>query len=112
MERLKYFIKAFVIISLFIATTIAHAQTLDYLIKFKVPVQQTFCISKAPNGDMDTYKKCMLAIEKGAYKCDKETKPAYDNVFIKHIDNGGVTEYMDELKPIIEKHFMCLNTLY
>lgn len=113
MKQLKFIFRALAITSMLIATHYAHAENIDYLLKFKVPVQQTFCISKAPNGDMAVYKECMLSIEKGANKCDKDTKPAYDDLLIKHIANdSGATEYMDEIKPIIKKHFECLNTLY
>jgi len=113
MKQSNYFYRAFAIICIFIVTNAASAQAIDYLTKFKIPVQQTFCISKAPNGDMISYKECMLAIEKGAHKCDKETKPSYEQMFIKHVKSDSeAKEYMEEIKPIIEKHFTCLNTLY
>ena len=113
MKRLKYLFRVLAITVIALATHYAHAQNIDYLLSFKVPVQQTYCISKALNGDMAVYKKCMLSVEKGANKCDKETKPAYDNLLIKHIANdSAATEYMDEIKPIIKKHFDCLRTLY
>ena len=76
-------------------------------------MQQTFCISKSANGDMNIYKQCMLAIEKGSYKCDKVTKASYDQIIMKYSDyDNGVTDFMKNMKPITKTHFDCLSTLY
>lgn len=91
----------------------AQAETFNYLTNFKIPVQQTFCLSKSPNGDINIYKQCMLAIEKGANKCDVKTKEAYDQMTMQYSNfDKEVTEFMDDIKPITEKHFTCLSTLY
>lgn len=113
MKRRINIFKFVVVVSIFVSTNAAYAETADYLTNFKVPVQQTFCISKSANGDMNTYKKCMLAIEKGALKCDKESKEAYDKMLKKYSNfEGEATEFMDDVMPITAKHFDCLNTLY
>ena len=55
----------------------------------------------------------MLAIEKGAYKCDVKTKESYDQMTMQYSNfDKEVTEFMDDIKPITEKHFTCLSTLY
>ena len=113
MKHSMYLFKSIAIISICISTSNSYAITADYLTNFKIPVQQTFCISKSAGGDMNIYKKCMLAIEKGAYKCDKDAKVAYDQLFKKFSNFGrNASEVMDNLRPITEKHFECLNTLY
>lgn len=89
------------------------ADTADYLTGFKVPVQQTFCMSRSLNGDMDTYKRCMLTVEKESYKCDKGTKPAYERAMAKYSNyDKDVAEYMNDIKPITKIHFDCLCSLY
>ena len=91
----------------------AIANTTGYLTGFKVPVQQTFCMSRSLNGDMDTYKKCMLAIEKESFKCDKVTKPAYEELMVTYSNNDNdVTEFMSDIKPISKAHFDCLSSIY
>ncbi len=105
--------KSIAIICACISTSVTHAEAIDYLINFKIPVQQTFCISKSTNGDMSTYKQCMLAIEKGSYECDKITKASYDKMLIKYTEPyKGVTGFMNDMKPITMKHFDCLSRLY
>ena len=113
---MKYSIFSFrfiTIICISIVTIPVQAVTFDYLTNFKIPVQQTFCLSKSPNGDIKIYKQCMLAIEKDAYKCDTATKESYDQMIIKYSNlDKEVGEFMDDIMPITEKHFTCLNTLY
>ena len=113
MKRLINLFKSISIICIYISSGATYAGTADYLTDFKIPVQQTFCISKSPNGDMSSYKQCMLAIEKGSYKCDKVTKAAYDQMILRYIDyDKDVTELMSDMKPITKNHFDCLSALY
>ncbi len=101
------------IICICIVSIPVQAVTFDYLTNFKIPVQQTFCLSKSPNGDINIYKQCMLAIEKGAHVCDTVTKGLYDQMIIEYSNfDKEVGEFMNDIKPITEKHFTCLNTLY
>lgn len=91
----------------------AIADSADYLTGFKIPVQQAFCMSRSLNGDMDTYKQCMLTVEKNSYKCDKATKPDYEKLMEKYNNNDrNVTEFISDLKPITKTHFDCLSSIY
>jgi hypothetical protein len=113
MKHKIYTINLIAIIALCTIVFPAVAESPDYLTGFKVPVQQTFCISKSANGDMNAYKQCMLAIEKGSYKCDMATKPAYDKLMERYSDyDKDLSKFMDDINPITKIHFDCLNSLY
>lgn len=100
-------------ILIFILSLPVHAKDTDYLSGFKVPVQQTFCMSRSLNGDMEAYKQCMLAVERESHKCDKATKPLYELIIKKYSNyDKDVTEYMSEMKPITKLHFDCLSEIY
>jgi len=107
-----HLLKLPVIFSVFIIGNATHATEvrLNYLTDFKVPMQKAYCMGKASNGDMVIYKKCMLAIDKDAYKCDKETKAIYDHEFINYTKEA--TEFMEDIKPLAKQYFNCLSTVY
>jgi hypothetical protein len=111
MNNLIHFLKSLAIVNIIVGNSAFAAEvTLNYLTDFKIPMQGTYCMGKSSNGDLVTYKKCMLAIEKDVNKCDIETKPIYDHKFSNY--NKDVTEFMDDIKPITEQYFTCLGTIY
>lgn len=113
MKLLTHIFKSFTIFCIITGTAEAIAESSNYLKDFKVPMQQIFCMGKSLNGDMNNYRKCMIAIERGAYKCDKVTKPSYDKIIKKYSNyNKNITEYMSSMEPISKTHFECLKTLY
>ena len=97
-----------------IFTTVpVYAESPDYLISFKVPIQQSFCMTKSLNGDMATYKQCMLKIEKVAHECDAITKPKYDRILSKSREvYPAPSDVFEVIKPITQAHFDCLGSIY